>query len=97
VLHRSKIRPLAAPRPRRPLIGLAGIAIVACANSFARGSDVTGVPDCSATGGDWSCYLPGIFHFLLVIAIFLGLILAGVIFLAVKSYLKNKDDEKVDP
>jgi len=32
---------------------------------------------------------------LLVIAIILGVILAAVIFLAVKSYLKNKDDEKV--
>ena len=52
-------------------------------------------PDCSATGGDWSCYLPGIFRFLLVIAILLGLILAAVIFLAVKSYRKNKDDQKV--
>ena len=56
---------------------------------------VSAVPDCSATGGDWSCYLPGIFRFLLVIAIILGVILAGVIFLAVKSYRKNKDDEKV--
>jgi hypothetical protein len=54
---------------------------------------VSAVPDCSATGGDWSCYLPGIFHFLLVIAIILGVILAAVIFLAVKSYLKNKDEK----
>ena len=54
---------------------------------------VSAVPDCSATGGDWSCYLPGIFRFLLVIAIILGVILAGVIFLAVKSYRKNKDEK----
>ena len=55
---------------------------------------LSGVPDCSATGGDWSCYLPGIFRFLLVIAIILGLVLAGVIFVAVKSYFKIKENEK---
>jgi hypothetical protein len=74
---------------------LLGLAMMACASPLAQASMVSGVPDCSATGGDWSCYLPGIFRFLLVIAIILGVILAGVIFLAVKSYRKNKD-EKVD-
>jgi len=76
-------------------IALSGLAWMACASPLARASVLSGTPDCSATGGDWSCYLPGIFRFLLGIAIILGVILAGVIFLAVKSYLKNKDDEKV--
>ena len=80
---------------RSRLYLLLGAAFMTCASSFARASMVSGVPDCSATGGDWSCSLPGIFRFLLVIAIILGVILAAVIFLAVKSYLKNKDDEKV--
>jgi len=74
---------------------LLGVVWMACASPFARASVLSQVPDCSVTGGDWSCYLPGIFRFLLVIAIILGLVLAAVIFLAVKSYLKNKDDEKV--
>ena len=74
---------------------LSGLAIMACASPLAQASVRSAVPDCSASGGDWSCYLPGIFRFLLVIAIILGVILAGVIFLAVKSYRKNKDDEKV--
>ena len=69
--------------------------MLACASSLARASVLSGTPDCSATGGDWTCYLPGIFRFLRVIAIVLGVVLAGVIFLAVKSYLKNKN-EKVD-
>jgi hypothetical protein len=72
---------------------LSGVVFLACTSPFARASVLSGVPDCSATGGDWSCYLPGIFRFLLVIAIILGLVLAGVIFLAVKSYLKNKDEK----
>jgi hypothetical protein len=72
---------------------LLGLAMMACASPIAQASMVSGAPDCSATGGDWSCYLPGIFRFLLVIAILLGVILAGVIFLAVKSYRKNKDEK----
>ena len=62
------------------------------------------VPDCTAAGGGWGCYLPGILRFLSVIATILAVILVGVIALAVKSYLKRKmtrklktkDDEKVD-
>jgi hypothetical protein len=66
-----------------------------CAGPLAQASVLSAVPGCSATGAGWGCYLPGIFRFLLVIAIILGLILAAVIFLAVKSYLKIKGNEKV--
>ncbi len=82
-------------RLRSPLRLLSGIAIMAVTSPLARASVLSAVPDCSATGGDWTCYLPGIFRFLRVIAIILGVVLAGVILLAVKSYLKNKN-EKVD-
>lgn len=58
-----------------------------------RAAGFSTVPNCSGAGGDWTCTLPGIFRFLLVMAIILGLILAGVIFLAVKSYLKSKDEK----
>ena len=54
---------------------------------------LSSTPDCSAAGGGWACYLPGIFRFLLVIAIILGVVLGAVIFLAVKSYRKNKDEK----
>jgi hypothetical protein len=66
---------------------------MACASPLARASVLSAVPDCSATGGGWTCYLPGIFRFLLVIAGILGVVLAAVIFLAVKSYRKNKDEK----
>ena len=82
-------------RLRGSLRLFSGIAIMAVTSPLARASVLSAVPDCSATGGDWTCYLPGIFRFLRVIAIVLGVVLAGVIFLAVKSYLKNKN-EKVD-
>jgi hypothetical protein len=52
-------------------------------------------PDCVATGGDWTCALPGILRFLVVIAILLGLILVAVIGVAVRSYFKIKHHEKV--
>ncbi len=81
--------------PLRNLLYLLwGVAFMAFASPFARASALSGVLDCSATGGDWSCYLPGVFRFLLVTAIILGLVLAGVIFLAVKSYFKIKENEK---
>jgi len=70
-----------------------GVAGMACASPLARAAVVSAVPDCSATGVGWSCYLSGIYRFLVVIAIILGLVLAGVIFLAVKSYRKNKDEK----
>ena len=53
-------------------------------------------PDCRATGGGWSCTLPGILRFLVVIATILGMILAAVIALAIKSYLKTKNDAKIE-
>jgi hypothetical protein len=89
----TRISDLIRPRGRYSL--LVGAAATVFADSSARASMLSPVADCTETGGDWSCYLPGIFHFLLVIAVILGLVLAGVIFLAVKSYLKNKGDEKV--
>jgi len=78
---------------RSRLLALLGVAIQAVASPLAQASVLSAVPDCKATGADWSCYLPGIFRFLRVIAIILGVILAAVIFLAVKSYLKNKDEK----
>ena len=74
---------------------LLGALMMTFAVSSGRASMLSPIADCTTTGGDWSCYLPGIFRFLLVIAIILGLILAGVIFLAVKSYRKSKDNQKV--
>ncbi len=95
MLKRSPTRIPAVLRFPRSLRWLSGIAILAVNSPLAQASVLSSVPDCNVTGGDWSCYLHGIFRFLLVIAIILGLVLAGVIFLAVKSYLKSKDEEKV--
>ena len=95
MINRQRTRTLPVNRLRSALRLLSWLAILAVANPLARASVLSGVPDCSATGGDWSCYLPGIFRFLLVIAVILGVVLAAVIILAVKSYRKNKDDKKV--
>jgi uncharacterized membrane protein len=75
---------------------LSGVAFLACASPLGQAATVSLTPDCSATGGGWSCYLPGIFQFLWVIAIILGLILLAVIAVAVRSYFRIKHDEKVD-
>jgi hypothetical protein len=74
---------------------LSGIGFVLCGSPGARAAAVILVPDCAVTGSGWGCYLPGILHFLVVIAIILGLILLGVIGVAVRSYFKIKHDEKV--
>ena len=95
MINRPPPRTVPLTRLRGPLRRLPWFAILAVANPLARASVLSAVPDCRATGGDWTCYLPGIFHFLLVIAVLLGAVLAAVIFLAVKSYRKNKDDQKV--
>ena len=95
MINRLPPRTLPPTRLRVPLRRLLWLAILGVANPLARASVLSAVPDCRATGGDWTCYLPGIFHFLLVIAVLLGAVLAAVIFLAVKSYRKNKDDQKV--
>ena len=75
---------------------LTGVALLACPEPFAQAAGLGLAPDCRATGGGWGCYLPGIFHFLLVIAILLGVILLAVVGVAVRSYFRIKHDEKVD-
>lgn len=82
---------------RSPIRMLAGVAFLACGSRFAQAAELAFAPDCAVTvtGGGWGCYLPGIFQFLLVIAVILGLILLAVIGIAVRSYFKIKHDEKV--
>ena len=75
---------------------LLALGFAATNSRFMHASAFLSVPDCTAAGGGWGCYLPGILRFLSVIAIILAVILVGVVALAVKSYLKTKDDEKVD-
>jgi hypothetical protein len=91
VLNRFPIR----THFRSLLWTLAGGAFLTCASPLAQASMLSATPDCSATGGGWSCYLPGILQFLVVIAIILGLILTAVIAVAVRSYFKIKQDGKV--
>jgi hypothetical protein len=75
---------------------LLALGFAATASRSMQAAMLFSVPDCTAAGGGWGCYLPGILRFLSVIAIILAVILVGVIALAVKSYLKTKDDEKID-
>lgn len=71
------------------------VGCAAAASRSARASSLILAPDCSVLGGEYSCYLPGILRFLYVLAIVLGVVLLVVVVLAVKSYRKNKEDEKV--
>jgi hypothetical protein len=80
--------------PRRWVSPLLALGFAVSASRFARASAIFSTPDCSVTGGGWSCYLSGILRFLSVIAMILGVILAGVIALAVRSYLKNKAEKQ---
>jgi hypothetical protein len=75
---------------------LAGVAFLACTSPLAQAATLSSPPDCRSIGAGWACYLPGIFQFLWVIAIILGLILLAVIAVAVRSYFRIKHDEKVD-
>ena len=68
--------------------------MAAIASPLARAAVISTTPDCSAAGGGWNCYLPGIYRFLVVLAIILGLVLVAVIVVAVRSYFKIKETEK---
>ncbi len=82
--------------PRRWISPLLALGFATTQSRRAHAANLSSTPDCSASGGGWSCYLPGILHVLSVIAIILGLILVMVIALAIKSYRKSKDQEKLD-
>lgn len=72
--------------------------MLACAVSLSRSAHACAAlltPDCGASGGGISCYLPGILRVLYILAVLLGVVLLVVIALAVKSFRKPKDDEKV--
>jgi uncharacterized membrane protein YkgB len=72
-----------------------GVGLLTFGSRLARASVLISTPDCSVTGSGWSCYLPGILQFLVVVAVLLGLILIAVVAVAVRSYFKIKHDEKV--
>ena len=80
--------------PRKWSSPLLALGFAATQSRLAQAATLSSTPDCSATGVGWSCTLPGILRFLSVIAIILGVILAAVVALAVKSYLKNKAEKQ---
>jgi hypothetical protein len=84
--------------PRKSLTLLLALAWAAAASSHLHASTfyatLASTPVCVATENGWQCYLPGILQFLEVIAMVLGAVLVLVVALAVKSYVKNKDDQK---
>jgi hypothetical protein len=80
------------PRWYSLLVALAVAAAVGCP---VHASALSSVPDCSASGGGLRCDLQGVLDFLYMAAGVLGVLLLAVVALAIKSYRKNKDDEKV--
>ncbi len=80
--------------PRWHLLA-AALAVAAAAGYPAHASAISSVPDCSASGDSMRCYLAGVLKFLYAAAGVLLVLLIGVVAVAVKSYRKNKDDEKV--
>ncbi len=71
------------------------LAIAAATGCSVHAAAISSAPDCSASGGSLNCYLGSILRFLFAAAGLLLVLLIGVVALAVKSYRKNKDDEKV--
>jgi hypothetical protein len=74
---------------------VAALAVAASAGYPVHASAISSVPDCSASGDGLRCYLAGALKFLSAAAGVLLVLLIGVVAMAVKSYRKNKDDEKV--
>ena len=74
---------------------VAALAVTAVAGYPVHASAISSVPDCSASGESMKCYLGGVLKFLYAVAGVLLVLLIGVVGAAVKSYRKNKDDEKV--
>ena len=74
---------------------VAALAFAGGAGNPLHASAISSVPDCSASGGGLGCYLTGVLKFLYAAAGVLVVLLIGVVAMAVKSYRKNKDDEKV--
>jgi hypothetical protein len=74
---------------------VAAMALAASTGDPVHASAISSIPDCSASGGSLRCYLGGVLKFLYAAAGVLLVLLIGVVALAVKSYRKNKDDEKV--
>ena len=80
--------------PRWHLLVVA-LALAASAGYPVHAAAVSSVPDCSASGDSLRCYLGGVLKFLYVAAGLLLVLLIAVVAVAVKSYRKNTDDEKV--
>jgi hypothetical protein len=76
---------------------LLALALAVAAGRPVHALALSSVPDCSAFGGGLRCDLLGILNFLYAAAGVLAVVLLAVVALAVKSYRKNKDDEKVGP
>jgi hypothetical protein len=51
-------------------------------------------PACDAAGDSFKCRLTGILNFLYAAAAVLGLVLLLVVFLAIRTYQKNRSAEK---
>jgi hypothetical protein len=75
---------------------LLALGFAATNSRFIQAAMLFSVPDCTATGGGWGCYLPGILRFLSVIAIILAVILVGVVTLVIKSYLRMRNNQKLE-
>jgi hypothetical protein len=74
---------------------LLALAFAAPTGSLAHASTHSLTPDCSASGDTLKCDLLGFLNFLYAAAGVLALVLIVVVVLAVKSYRKNRNDEKV--
>jgi hypothetical protein len=62
---------------------------------LAHASTLFAASDCSASGDSLKCHLLGFLNFLYAAAGVLAFMLIVVVALAVKSYRKNKNDEKI--
>ena len=73
---------------------LLALTLTMATSGLARACTFSFSPDCNASGGGIRCSLLGLLKFLYAIAGVLAFVLIVVAALAVKSYRKNKQDEK---
>lgn len=74
---------------------VATVVLVAAAVYPVHASATSSVTDCGASGDGLRCYLGGVLKFLYAAAVVLGVLLVGVVALAIKTYRKNKDNKEL--
>jgi hypothetical protein len=96
VLNSFAIRRRLTRSNSRPYTLLLALAFAVSTSCVAHAFTFSAASDCGASGNSLSCHLLGFLNFLYAAAGILAFMLIMVVALAIKSYRKNKKDEKID-